>query len=86
MSKDLELDRLVHEHLPAMPETARQLLAPHIAEEAPDAWMRSALMAYLRYFTRVFELEQDRTMAESRLAESSPRSRAARAPLTTTRT
>ena len=66
---DPELDRLVHEHLAAMPETARRLLAPHIAEEAPDAWMRGALMAYLRYFTRVFELAQDRTVAESRLAD-----------------
>ena len=69
MSVDPALDRLVYAHLAKMPDTARRLLAPHIADDAPDTWMRGALMAYLRYFTRVFELEEDRATAESRLAD-----------------
>lgn len=64
-----DVDRLVHEHLAKMPEPTRRLLEPRIVAEAPDPWMRDALMAYLRYFTRLFERGEERAAAESLLAD-----------------
>jgi len=63
-----DLDRLVHAHLVRMPETTRRLLDPLILDDAPDAWLRDTLLAYLRYFSRVFELDEPREAAESALA------------------
>ena len=63
-----ELDLAARAHLERMPEPMRSLLEPHIAPLAPDAWLRDALMAYLRYFARVFEREEPLESAESVLA------------------
>lgn len=63
-----DLDPLVHAHLVRMPETTRRLLDPLILDDAPDAWLRDTLLAYLRYFSRVFELDEPREAAESALA------------------
>lgn len=64
-----QLDALVREHLAKMPASARRLLEPRIGDRARDVWLRDALMAYLGYFTRIFELGEDRAAAESRLAD-----------------
>ena len=63
-----DLDRLIHAHEVRMPETTRRLLTPHIAPGAPDAWLRDALMSYLRYFVGIFERDQPVGAAESVLA------------------
>jgi len=63
-----ELDDAVHAHLDRMPEPTRRLLTPHIAPGASDAWLRDALMAYLRYFVRIFERDEPVGAAESVLA------------------
>lgn len=63
-----EVNRLVHAHLAAMPDATQRLLEPHIRADARDAWLKSALMAYLRYFVRVFEREEPREEAESVMA------------------
>lgn len=63
-----ELDSLVYAHLTRMPDSTRDLLEPRLGPDVPDAWLRDALMAYLRYFARVFELEKAREEAESALA------------------
>ena len=64
-----DLDRLVDEHLAGMPEEVQSLLTPAIATDAPDPWVRDTLRAYLRYFTRLFELEEPSELAETRLAD-----------------
>jgi hypothetical protein len=51
-----------------MPEAMRRLLGPLIAEDAPDPWLREALMAYLGYFTRIFDRGEGRETAEAALA------------------
>jgi len=63
------LDAAVHAHLARMPDTTRRLLEPLVADEARDRWLREALMAYLRYFTRVFERDVPRVAAEATLAD-----------------
>ena len=62
------LDAAVRAHAAAMPEGARRLLEPLISVDAKDGWLRDALMAYLRYFVRVFEDDEPRAAAESALA------------------
>lgn len=62
-----ELDSLVYAHLTRMPDSTRKLLESRLGPDVPDAWLRDALMAYLRYFARVFELEKAREEAESAL-------------------
>ena len=54
------LDAAVRAHATAMPEGARRLLEPLISVDAKDGWLRDALMAYLRYFVRVFEDDEPR--------------------------
>jgi len=63
-----DLDQLVHEHLARMPDSTLTLLDPHIGRDAPDPWLRDALLAYLRYFVRVFDRDEPRGPAESLLA------------------
>jgi hypothetical protein len=63
-----ELDATVRAHLARMPESTRRLLGPLIAEDAPDPWLREALLAYLRYFTRIFDRGEGRPTAEAALA------------------
>ena len=62
------LDRAVRAHLERMPDPSRSLLEPCIASRVRDAWLRDALMAYLRYFIRVFEREEPAARAERALA------------------
>jgi hypothetical protein len=64
-----DLDPAVHAHLARMPAATRALLEPLVADDAADAWLRDALLAYLRYFVRVFEREVQREPAESALAD-----------------
>ena len=64
-----KLDAAVDAHLARMPETTRRLLEPLVAPDASDAWLREALMTYLRYFTRVFEHAVPRPDAERALAD-----------------
>jgi hypothetical protein len=52
-----------------MPAATRAVLEPLVHEAAPDAWLRDALMAYLRYFTRLFEREEPPDGAEPALAD-----------------
>ena len=52
-----------------MPDATRRLLRPRIAPDAVDAWLRDALLAYLRYFVRVFERDELPATAESVLAD-----------------
>ena len=68
MSEDL--DRRIFERLPRMPEPTPSLLGSAIAPGAVDRWIRDALLAYLRYFTRLFELDEPATGAESSLADA----------------
>jgi hypothetical protein len=63
-----DLDRAVRDHLARMPDATRELLGPLIADDAGDPWLRDALLAYLRYFTRVFERDEPREAAEAELA------------------
>ena len=63
------LDAPILAHLRRMPETTWELLGSKIATDAADPWVRSALMAYLRHFTRLFELHEDRLASESALAD-----------------
>lgn len=63
-----DLDQIVRMHLARMPDSTRQMLDPLTRTDAPDAWLRDALMAYLRHFTRLFEREEPREAAESVLA------------------
>jgi hypothetical protein len=51
-----------------MPASHRRLLDPVIAQDAEDAWLRDAVMAYLRNFTRIFERGKSRQSAECALA------------------
>lgn len=64
----VHLDDAVNVHLARMPATTRRLLKPRIATDAPDSWLRDALMAYLRYFVRIFERNEPVATAESALA------------------
>ena len=50
------------------PRATRRLLEPLISVDAKDGWLRDALMAYLRYFVRLFEDDEPREAAESALA------------------
>ncbi len=65
-----EIDGRIFERLPLMPEPTPALLGPAIAPEASDRWTRDALLAYLRYFTRLFELDESASGAESSLADA----------------
>lgn len=62
------LDAAVRAHAAAMPDGSLRLLEPVISVDAKDGWLRDALMAYLRYFVRVFEHDEPREAAESALA------------------
>ncbi len=63
------LDAAVHAHIERMPEPMPALLAPAIAGDAPDPWVRDALMAYLRHFVRIFEHDMPREASEAVLAD-----------------
>ena len=52
-----------------MPASARAILEPLVADGATDPWLRDALLAYLRYFGRVFDRDEPRAAAESALAD-----------------
>ena len=63
-----DLDRAVHAHLARMPAPTRALTEPLVASDAADPWLRDALLAYLRYFVRVFERDEAPEAAEGELA------------------
>ncbi len=64
-----DLDEAVHAHLARMPASTRRLLEPRIVSDARDRWLRDALMAYLRYFVRIFERDESVAVAESAMAD-----------------
>ncbi len=64
-----ELEARIRGRLPSLPEPTRGLLAAAIAPDAPDPWIRDVLLAYLRYFTRLFELGEPTDRAEATLAD-----------------
>ena len=64
-----ELDRAARAHLARMPASTRRLTEPLVAADAADPWLRDALLAYLRYFVRVFERDQSSAVAERELAD-----------------
>lgn len=65
-----ELDRRIHERLPGLPSPTRELMGSAIGPDASDPMVRDALLAYLRYFTRLFELDEPAGPAESALADA----------------
>jgi hypothetical protein len=64
-----ELDGEVLAHLAEMPEAHRQLLEPLVALDAPDGWLRDALLAYLRHFVRVLDRGEPRLASEAGLID-----------------
>jgi hypothetical protein len=64
-----ELDLAVEAHLARMPEPMPALLRPAIDPRTEDGWLREALLAYLRHFVRLFEHDEPRESAETRLAD-----------------
>jgi hypothetical protein len=68
MSEDL--DRRIHERLTRLPSPTRELMGAAIEPDASDPWVREALLAYLRYFTRLFELDEVPDRAEAYLADA----------------
>lgn len=67
MSDDVGAEVLAH--LARMPEAHRRLLEPLILGDARDAWLRDALLAYLRHFVRVFDSGGDRALSEVALVD-----------------
>ena len=68
MSEDL--DRRIRERLARLSSPTRELMGAVIAPDAADPWVRDVLLAYLRYFTRLFELGEPPERAESSLADA----------------
>jgi hypothetical protein len=64
-----ELDAAVRAHADRLPEPTRGLLMSAIAPDAPDPWVRDALLAYCRLWIRRFEREEPRETAEAALAD-----------------
>lgn len=64
-----DADQAIVDHLARMPEAHRRLLEPVIAPEAADAWLREALLVYLRHFVRVFDRDEPREPSESTLVD-----------------
>ncbi len=67
MSEDL--DRRILERLTSLPSPTRELMGAAISPVAGDPTIRERLLAYLRYFTRLFELDEPSDRAESLLAD-----------------
>ena len=65
-----ELRARIERRLTSLPEPTRALLGSAIAPEAPDPWVRNVLLAYLRYFTRLFDSAEPADAAESALADA----------------
>ena len=65
----VELDTAVRAHADRLPEPTRRLLTAAIAPEAPDPWVRDALLAYGRLWIRRFDRDESRETAERALAE-----------------
>jgi hypothetical protein len=64
-----ELEMAVREHLARMPKAARVFLEPAIGSERGDPHVREVLLAYLRYWTRLFERDESADDAEAHLAD-----------------
>jgi len=64
-----DLDRRILERLPHLPSPTRELMGTAIAPDAADPSIRDGILAYLRYFTRLFELEEPSDRAEPALAD-----------------
>ena len=64
-----ELDGAVRARAARLPEPTRELLTAAIALDAPDPWVRGALLAYGRLWIRRFELGEPREAAEAALAD-----------------
>jgi hypothetical protein len=64
-----ELDAAVREHAVRLPEPTGRLLSRAIAPDAPDPWVRDALLAYGRHWIRRFDRDEPRDTAEARLAD-----------------
>lgn len=69
-SPHVDLDREVAAHLASMPEPHRLLLEPLVRSDAPDRWLRGALLAYLRHFVRVLDRGEPRAGAEAELIDA----------------
>ena len=69
MSEPPGVDGEVLGHLARMPEPHRQLLEPLVAMDAPDGWLRDALLAYLRHFVRVLDRGEPRLASEAGLID-----------------
>ncbi len=65
-----ELGAHIARRLASLPEPTRGMLGSAIAPDAPDSWIRDVLLGYLRYFTRLFELDEPADGAESALADA----------------
>jgi hypothetical protein len=65
-----DLDRRIRERLERLPEPTRDLMRAAMDGDAADAWMRDVLLAYLRYFTSLFDLDEPADRAESALADA----------------
>ena len=64
-----ELDAAVRAHADRLPEPTRGLLTAAIAPDAPDPWVRDALLAYGRLWIRRFDRDEPRETAEAALAD-----------------
>ena len=64
-----ELDAAVRAHADRLPEPTRGLLTAAIAADAPDPWVRDALLAYCRLWIRRFDRDEPRETAEAALAD-----------------
>ncbi len=60
-----ELGALIERRLASLPEPTRGLLGSAVAPDAPDPWIRDVLLAYLRYFTRRFDLDEPAPAADA---------------------
>ncbi len=65
-----ELEAHIERRLASLPEPTRGLLGSAMAPHAPDPWIRDVLLAYVRYFTRLFDLDEPADAAESALADA----------------
>jgi hypothetical protein len=65
-----DLDRRIRERLDSLPEPTRDLVRAAIGPDAADAWVREVLLAYLRHFTRLFDLDEPSDRTESLLADA----------------
>jgi hypothetical protein len=64
-----DLDAAVRAHAARLPEPSRRLLTAAVAPDAPDPWVRDALLAYGRLWIRRFDRDEPREVAEAFLAD-----------------